>query len=397
MAKGRGKKYTVLWVRSLAEVPQEAWDALAVPLETPLLEWAWLREMEESGSIAQEAGWLPIHLTVWSGSELIAAAPLYLKNHSMGEFVWDYVWVDLAQKLKAEYYPKLIGMSPVSPIVGYRFLMAPGEDERALTAMMIGQIDTFCQSNNIASCSFYFVDPQWQPFLDGLGYHTWRHQSYAWTNPGYQTFDDYLAVFNKNQRRNIKRERRALVDQGIRMEALTGDRISLSHLSRMFHFYEATNDNHGIWNSKYLNRRFFEGLYDRFRHRLLLMAAYDDKQEEPIGMSFLLTKGQQLLGRYWGSQGFYNALHFNACYYGPIEWAIDNGINWFDPGAGSHHKIRRGFSAVQNHSLHRFYDATLQAYMGHFVGQINEMEQGQIDALNQTLPLARGRPQPKRK
>ncbi|GAH79640.1 unnamed protein product, partial [marine sediment metagenome] len=164
MAKGRRKKYTVLWVQSLAEVPQEAWDALAVPLETPLLEWVWLREMEESGSIATEAGWLPIHLTVWSGSELIAAAPLYLKNHSMGEFVWDYVWVELAQKLKAEYYPKLIGMSPVSPIVGYRFLMAPGEDERALTALMIGQIDTFCRRNNIASCSFYFVDPQWQPF-----------------------------------------------------------------------------------------------------------------------------------------------------------------------------------------------------------------------------------------
>ena len=120
------------WKQNLSEIPQEAWDALAVPLETPVLEWEWLRQMEVSGSMRPETGWLPCHLTVWNGTELAAAAPLYVKGHSAGEFVWDYMWAEVAEQLGVRYYPKLVGMSPATPAVGYRILAANGLDPAAV-------------------------------------------------------------------------------------------------------------------------------------------------------------------------------------------------------------------------------------------------------------------------
>ena len=157
------------WKQQLSEIPREAWDALAVPLETPVLEWEWLRQMEISGSMRPETGWLPCHLTMWSGSDLVAAAPLYIKGHSAGEFVWDYVWADVAGQLGIRYYPKLVGMSPATPVPGYRFLIAPGSDEESLTGLMLERIEELCRANNLSGVSFNYVDPAWKPQLEAVG------------------------------------------------------------------------------------------------------------------------------------------------------------------------------------------------------------------------------------
>jgi predicted N-acyltransferase len=142
-----------------------------------------------------------------------------------------------------------------------------------------------------------------------------------------------------------------------------------------------------------LNREFFTGLFDDFRHRVLLLGAYDrEADRQPVGMSFLLRKGELMYGRYWGSTGHYDSLHFNACYYSPIEWAIENGVQRFDPGIGSSHKVRRGFTATANWSLHRFYDPRLARIMTQHINEINRMEQERIDALNQAVPFAERRP-----
>lgn len=379
---------TLKWISGMHEVDRAAWNALAEPLETPLLEWEWLHQMELSGSITPDTGWMPLHLTAWRDRQLVAAAPLYIKGHSSGEFVWDHVWADVAQQLGVRYYPKMIGMSPATPVVGYRFLVAPGEDEALLTEVMLAQVEQLCRKNSISGCGFNFVDPAWKDLVEGLGYTAWRHQSYAWVNEGFSSFDDYLARFDKNQRRNIKRERASVQEGGVSLKPLAGEEIPDSYFPLMYRFYANTNEQFGPWAARFLTRRFFLGLAGEYRHRLLFIAAYERGSSEPMAMSFLITKGRQLLGRYWGASRFVSNLHFDACYYTPIEWAIRRGVQWFDPGAGSHHKIRRGFQAVANHSLHCFYDESMRQVMEKHIRRINRMEQQEIDGLNQGLPFA---------
>lgn len=384
-------QYTLAWISKISEVPKQEWDALAQPLKTPFLEWDWLHNMETSGSVGGRSGWLPQHLTVWRDRQLIATAPLYLKGHSYGEFVFDHQWADVAYRLGIEYYPKLLGMSPFTPAEGYRFLLAPGEDEDEITALMVREIDHFCHSNNISGCHFLYVDPEWHPVLQRNGFTSWLHHSYIWQNQDYQTFDDYLKAFNANQRRNIKRERKAVGKAGLQMRTFTGDEIPKALFSRMYTFYESTCDKFGWWGSKYLTKRFFEQLHHDFRHRVLFVAGYSEEDDRlPVGMSFCITKGDQLYGRYWGSNYEIDCLHFDACYYTPIEWAIARGIRTFDPGAGGRHKKRRGFPATPNHSLHRFYHHRLSQIFQSYIGQVNEMEQIEMDRINEDLPFSQG-------
>lgn len=387
-------RYSVSWINKISEIPQAAWDSLAMPLKTPFLEWEWLNNLETSGSAAIKAGWQPNHLTVWRDRQLIAAAPLYIKGHSYGEFVFDHQWADLANRLGVQYYPKMLGMTPFTPAEGYRFLMAPGEDEDELTELMVGAIDHFCDRHHISGCNFLYVDPQWRLVMERHGFSSWLHHSYIWSNAGFKTFDDYLAVFNANQRRNIKRERKAVTQAGLQVKTLTGDEVSKSLLSSMYRFYSEHCDKFGWWGSKYLTKRFFEQLYPQYRHRVLLVAAYSEQDEHhPVGMSFCITKGDRLYGRYWGCTQEIDCLHFDACYYTPIEWAIAHGIQTFDPGAGGRHKKRRGFPATPNHSLHRFYDRRLSQILRGYIGEINQMEQQEIDAINQEIPFSRREPQ----
>ncbi len=383
-------RYSVAWINNIAEVPQTEWDALALPLKTPFLEWEWLHCIEKSGSTTAQTGWLPNHLIVWRDRQLVAAAPLYLKGHSYGEFVFDHQWADLANRLGVQYYPKLLGMAPFTPAEGYRFLIAPGEDEDELTELMIGAIDHFCDRNRISGCHFLYVDPEWRLVLERHGFSSWLHHNYIWENSGFNTFDDYLGVFNSNQRRNIKRERKAVENAGLQMKTLTGEEIPKHLFPLMYSFYADTCDKFGWWGSKYLTKRFFELLYPKYCHRVLFAAAYHQgDNHKPIGMSFCITKGDRLYGRYWGSFQEIDSLHFDACYYTPIEWAIAHGIQTFDPGAGGRHKKRRGFPATPNHSLHRFYNPRLGKILKSYIGEVNELEQQEIDAINQDIPFSK--------
>ena len=390
MIKPHKPNYSVTWTHTIADVPKSAWDALAIPLKTPFLEWDWLHNLEVSHSATAHAGWLPNHLVLWRDGTLIAAAPLYLKGHSQGEFVFDHQWAELASRLGIEYYPKLLGMTPFTPAEGYRFLISPGEDEEAITALMIYEIDSFCVKHRISSCHFLYVDPQWRPMLEKQGLTTWLHHSFIWKNADFTTFDDYLTGFNANQRRNIKRERKAVEQAGLKLQSMTGDEIPPSMFPLMYDFYADTCDKFGWWGSKYLTKQFFEQLYHNYRHRVVFFAAYhqeDQDQRQPMGMSFCLFKENQLYGRYWGSFQDIDCLHFDACYYTPIAWAIAHNIQTFDPGAGGKHKKRRGFPATPNHSLHRFYNHRLEKIILPWIREVNHIEQQEIDAINAELPF----------
>jgi predicted N-acyltransferase len=215
------------------------------------------------------------------------------------------------------------------------------------------------------------------------------HHSYIWKNPGFQQFEDYLGLFNANQRRNIKRERKAVEQAGLTLKVLAGEEIAHHLYSSIYRFYSSTCDKF-YWGSKYLTRQFFEQLYPHYRDRVVLVTAYPENEtQHPIGLSFCLRKGENLYGRYWGSLRDYDCLHFEACYYQPIAWAIEQGITLFDPGAGGQHKRRRGFPATPNYSLHRFYSQKMMQILHYYIDEINQMEQAEIEAINQDLPFNR--------
>ena len=371
----------------MADIPEAQWQALTATDPLPFYSWRWLLGLEQSGSIVPRQGWQSCHLGVWRDEQLIAAAPLYLKGHSYGEFVFDQSFAQLAAQLGQRYYPKLLGMSPVSPVVGYRFLTAPGEDAAALTAVMLELIDGFCREHQIFSCNFLYVDPSWRPLAEAAGCASWLNQQSLWSNQAYAGFDDYLASFNANQRRNIKRERKAVAAAGLTVTPVVGTDIPPALLQRMHDFYAQHCARWGPWGSKYLTEDFFHYAADQLREHLVLFSAHRGDPLEPVAMSLCVHNDQWLWGRYWGSDEEIDALHFEVCYYAPIEWAIGRGIQHFDPGAGGSHKRRRGFVARPHASLHRWYHPRFEGIVRRWLPEANAQQLEEIEAINAELPF----------
>lgn len=385
-------RLTVHWCDSMARIEQSQWDRLTAPLPTPVLDYQWLHDLEASGSISVRHGWQPCHLTLRDQDRMVAAAPLYIKQNSGGEFIFDHWLEQIADRLGTPYFPKLVGMSPATPSPGFRFLVAEECDERQLADEMVTAIDQFCQLHQIAGSHLQYTDPVWADGAIGQHFQAWHHQCYRWENEGFATFDDYLQRFNASQRRNIRRERQSMHRQGIEIVALHMNDIPATFGPLMYRYYLRTNARYGPWAARFLNGEFFNRIFDDFRHRLLIFAAYRSPSPTPIGLSLLLVKNSHLIGRYWGCEIPVKDLHFNLCFYAPIEWAISHSIKTFDPGIGSSHKLARGFRAITSTSLHRFRDPRLADLFTQVIMQANRMEQLQIDSMNEQLPFARQRP-----
>ena len=385
---------TARWHGSLAEIPEAHWQALTAASGLPFYSWRWLHALEQSGSVAPRQGWQPVHLALWRGEQPVALAPLYLKGHSYGEFVFDQSFAQLAGQLGLRYYPKLLGMSPVSPVQGYRFHIAPAEDAAALTAVMLQLIDEFCAEHQILSCNFLYVDPAWQPLAEAAGCATWLNQQSLWSNQGYADFDAYLQSFNANQRRNIKRERRAVAAAGLTVTPVVGEDIPPALVQRMHDFYEQHCSRWGPWGSKYLSEAFFDQLAEdpELRRHLVLFSAHRGDPLDPVAMSLCVHSDTELWGRYWGSHEEIDNLHFEVCYYAPIEWAIGRGIQRFDPGAGGSHKRRRGFVARPHASLHRWRHPRFDAIVRRWLPEANAQQLEEIEAINAELPFTASPP-----
>ena len=354
----------------------------------PFFRWRWLAALEDSSSISAKHGWQPLHLALWRGDTPVALAPLYLKGHSYGEFVFDQAFARLAGELGLGYYPKLLGMSPVSPVQGYRFYVAPGEDETALTVLMLETIDAFARRNQILSCNFLYVDPHWRPLAEAAGCATWLNQQSLWSADGQSDFSAYLNSFNANQRRNIKRERKAVKQAGLMVSALHGSELDVQLLRCMHGFYEQHCARWGPWGSKYLSEAFFEALADSsLRDQVVLFSAHRESPREPVAMSLCIQDGRMLWGRYWGSKEEIDCLHFEVCYYAPIAWALEHGLESFDHGAGGQHKRRRGFVAKPHASLHRWYEPRMDALIRGWLRKVNPLMLEEIESVNSDLPF----------
>jgi hypothetical protein len=333
---------------SLATVDASAWDAL-VGDGCAFLEWGWLASLEESGCVSAETGWLPQHLTLWEGAELIGACPLYVKGHSQGEFVFDHGWADAAHRAGIRYYPKLLVAVPFTPATGARFLARPGVDRRQVIRSLGGALKEICANSGFSSVHVNFCLDDEVLELEHLGFERRAGFQFQWSNPGWSSFDEYLAAFRSKRRVQIKRERRELLEQGIEIRAHAGAEIPDELFEPMFRLYKSTIDKL-YWGRQYLNRELFDLLGRRWRERLVFFVAY--RGARIVAGTFCVRKGDVLYGRYWGAFDELRYLHFNVCYYASIEYCVENRIARFEPGAGGEFKHLRGFDARPTESMH---------------------------------------------
>ncbi len=340
---------------SLADIDATAWDAL-VGDGLPFLEWGWLASLEASGCVSAETGWLPQHLTLWDGNRLIGACPLYLKGHSQGEFVFDHGWADAAQRAGIRYYPKLLVAVPFTPATGTRFLSHPDVDRAPIVHTLATALTEVCRANALSSVHVNFCLPDELAVLGKVGFQQRTGYQFQWTNPGWQTFDDYLAAFRSKRRVQIKREQRELEAQGIEITAHSGEAIPDELFEPMFRLYKSTIDKL-YWGRQYLNADLFDLLRQRWKHRLVFFVAR--RHGDIVAGTFTVRKGDVLYGRYWGAFEEHRYLHFNVCYYASIAYCVRNGITRFEPGAGGEFKHLRGFDARPTHSMHYIDDPRL--------------------------------------
>ncbi len=371
---------------SIQEISKEIWNELANEINNPFYEWTWLKNLEISKSVSRETGWQPLYFIAYKNEEILGIAPLFLKSHSYGEFIFDQSFARLAQELNLNYYPKLIGMSPYSPINGYQFLYKKNKDKKEITNLLMNNIESFAITNKILSCNFLYIDESWGNYLKSLGYYEWINSSSEWRRNGEKTFDDFLSRFNSNQRKNIKKERKSISKQDIKIEIFNKDDINQEILKKMHNFYEQHCSRWGVWGSKYLTSTFFEKIVDN-KKNLLLFSASKNNSNDIFAMSMCVKNKNNLWGRYWGSQEDISNLHFELCYYQPIEWAIKNNIHFFDPGAGGKHKRRRGFFAKSTISLHKWFDKKMEKIIYPWLNEVNKQTETEIEFENNSIPF----------
>jgi len=378
--------YSAIWHGDIGEIDRTQWNRLAIPMKNPFLEWEWFYMLEFSKSICPARGWYPCHLTLFENNQLIAAAPLYIKTNSDGEYVFDTDWVNVAKQMDTPYYPKMVGMTPITPVPGYRFLVDRQYNEILVSHMLVNLITQYCKQKKIAGCHFLYVDSKWVSVMHHMRFVPWNHYTFQWHNRNYKSFDDFLQTLKASHRRNIKKEINALNKQNIHIKIHENDNIPKRYYSKMAKFYKNTGKKYDPEAESYFKPDFFECLSQYYSHRSMFIGAYaNDKPDDPLALAYLTTKGRFLSGRYWGTDFDVPFLHFNVCYYSAIQWAIENNIRIFDPGVGGDHKLKRGFPARSVESLHFYFDWRLQFFLVRHIDGINKLEQEEINIINRNL------------
>lgn len=369
----------------LADLDAATWNGL-VGDASPFLEWEWIASLEESGCAAAATGWVPRHLTLWDGDALVAACPLYLKTHSYGEFVFDQGWADAAQRAGIAYYPKLLVGVPFTPAAGRRLLVRDEGERSRLAPVAARALRELCVRNRLSSVHVNFCLPDELPPLLDAGYVRRTGYQFVWTNPGWTTFDDYLDAFRSKRRVQIRRERRAIREEGVAVRLHAGDDIPDDLFAPMFRLYKATIDKL-YWGRQYLNEALFDLLRQRWRHRLRFFVARRDGNI--VAGTFTVHKGDTLYGRYWGAFEEVRFLHFEVCYYASIEYCLAAGISRFEPGAGGEFKYLRGFDAQATESAHFLAEPRLAAAVADYLERERAAVQTEIGMLEERSPLIR--------
>ncbi len=377
--------FDVSVTKSIASVPAEHWDALCPP-DDPFAEHAFLATLEESGSVGEGSGWLPRHLLLHDGGRLVGAAPCYLKDHSYGEYIFDWSWAQAAHHGGIPYYPKLVCAVPFTPVTGGRLLAHPDAAASEVRATLAQGLAELARSEEASSVHILFCDAAERERLGEAGYLGRSSSQYHWErDPAWETFDDFLASLRSSSRKQIRRERRRAHDHGLTISLRPADTLGEIEWQVLWRCYQNTSARK--WGTPYLSRSFFELLPQRLGHRVRVALAHQG--DLPVAAALLFEKGSALYGRYWGALEHFDCLHFELCYYLPIEYGLAQGLDRFEAGAQGEHKIRRGLMPRSTHSAHLMRHPALREAVGRFVVEEASAVEEEMLYLSQHGPFKR--------
>ncbi|MCY4182703.1 MAG: GNAT family N-acetyltransferase [Gammaproteobacteria bacterium] len=371
-------KLSIRFVDAIAEIGAEAWNA-QTGTGNPFMRYEFLRALESTGCTGPASGWLPRHLALYEGDQCVGVVPLYSKTNSWGEYVFDWSWANAYQQHGLAYYPKLLTAAPFTPSVGRR-LFGRAADEPALVCERIRRL---ALAEGASSWHVLFPADEEVALLRGQGLHIRHGTQFHWRNRGYRSFDDFLASMVSRKRKNLRKERRRVRDQGICFHLTEGADIGEAQWANFYLHYQTTYLQRGMQG--YLSQAFFHEIAREMPEQLLLINAEHSGRD--IAAALFFHNDETLFGRYWGCREEREFLHFETCYYQGLDYAITKGLRSFDSGAQGEHKIQRGFEPITTHSAHWLANAEFNRAVGRFVEQershISEYQQ----AARTLLPL----------
>lgn len=349
-------------VESIGAIDAARWDACA-GAANPFVSHAFLAALEESGCIGGRTGWHARHVVAEDPQGGVAAcAPLYLKSHSQGEYVFDHGWAEAWQRAGGRYYPKLLCAVPFSPVPGPRLLLRDPADD-ALRAALARGLVALADEAGVSSLHANFCTPEDAEAFRAAGMLLRTGFQFHWENRGYASFDDFLGALSHSKRKAIRKERREVAATGVELVTLRGDELDPSHWDAFFGFYMATADRK--WGRPYLNRDFFARLHETLRDRVALVMGRHEGAW--VAGALNLVGADALHGRNWGATADFKHLHFEACYYRAIDYAIAHGIARVEAGAQGEHKLQRGYLPTRTSSAHWIRDEGFRAAVDDFL------------------------------
>ena len=368
-------------VSSLSEVGQAEWDALAGAQDqaNPFLSYAFLHALHESGSASPETGWQPQYIVLYEGKTLAAALPLYVKGHSYGEYVFDWAWADAYQRHGLDYYPKLLSAIPFTPVSGPRLLAR----DAAARAALVEVLKATQGASEVSSTHILFPPEDQARQLEDAGFMLRSGVQFHWLNQDYASFEDFLATLEPRKRKNIRAERRKVREAGVTLRRVRGRDARDADWVLFNRCYRNTYKAH--YSTPYLNLDFFRRIGAAMPDNILLVIA--ERAGHPVAASLVIHDETTLYGRYWGELEHVPCLHFEASYYQPLEFCIEQKIAVFEGGAQGEHKMARGFLPTRTWSAHwlahpSFADA-VQRFLEREAGGIDEY----MDELNERTPF----------
>ena len=311
--------------------------------DAPFIQYSFLKALENSGCVGRDLGWTPKHLVKSNENVLSGFMPMYIKNNSHGEFVFDHSWSYALNRAGRNYYPKLLTAIPFTPCETRKIITESDANE------YVEKIIEFMEEKNIESWHVLYPDADLKElFLENKLIERFGYK-FIWKNKEYETFNDYLNIFKSRQRKNIKNERKKISDLNITFQIKESDTLTLEDWEEFFKFYKNTYEER--LQRPYLNIDFFKEIhkFKKILKPVIFFAVHDDKK---IAGSLCFIGNDTLYGRHWGSSFNIDSLHFETCFYQGIEFCIDKKINYFDPGVQGEHKIRRGFEPIRTSSFH---------------------------------------------
>jgi predicted N-acyltransferase len=383
---------TVRIVPSIHEIDKEQWDICARQNSNdfnPFVRHAFYSALEDSGSVTEETGWQPQHVAVeTTDGTLLACAAMYLKDHSYGEYVFDWGWANAYERAGGNYYPKLQCAVPFTPATGPRLMTRPNainfDDQDLKRTLLAGMIEV-ADRKNVSSLHVTFPDEADFRVMADAGLLERYGQQFHWKNEDYKSFDDFLAALSSRKRKNIRKEREKANASGVNIYTVSGDDITCRHWDAFYRFYRLTSDRK--WGQAYMTRSFFDLLSEQMGDQVLLIMG--EEGGEIVCGALNLLGGDTLFGRNWGTVVHYPMLHFEVCYYRAIDFAIERGLSWVEAGAQGPHKLQRGYLPRKTYSAHWIADGGFRDAVSQYLSQERPAIEGDVDTLTELGPFKR--------